>query len=96
MSSRTWPKTIACIICGNPFTMQKRSGPPPLTCSDKCRKRRRNDKIAEWRETHECPDHQHGLTGYTNYQCACDVCRKAEREYMREYRDKKRETQNDR
>ena len=42
---------------------------------------------------------KHGLSGYTNHRCRCDVCatahREYQREYMREYRrsDKYREYQ---
>ena len=38
---------------------------------------------------------KHGLSGYTNHRCRCDVCATAHREYKREYRrsDKHREYQ---
>lgn len=31
---------------------------------------------------------KHGRSAYLNYGCRCDVCRKAVREYHREYRAK--------
>lgn len=29
---------------------------------------------------------EHGLSGYTNYECRCDTCREANAEHAREYR----------
>lgn len=29
---------------------------------------------------------EHGLSGYTNYQCRCDVCKAARRDWGRDYR----------
>lgn len=66
-----------------------------MTCSDDCRRRRKNLKIAEWRQTKDCPPHLHGtLTGYTNYLCDCDACREAEKLYMQEYRKGKQNATN--
>jgi hypothetical protein len=90
MGKRKWPKTRMCVVCGDVFTVERRPGAPPITCSSKCQKKRRNTKIAEWRARTECPPEKHGLTGYTTYQCDCDVCREAERIYMQERREKQR------
>lgn len=90
MGKRTWPKQCICVVCGEPFELEKRPGGLPITCSPECQRRRRNEKHAEWRANTECPPEAHGtITGYVTYACSCDECRKAERLYMREYRRKK-------
>jgi hypothetical protein len=83
-------RTRACVICGNVFTLPTHGG-QPITCSPDCQRKRRNKMVAWWREAHECPPDKHGtLTGYVNYQCDCDLCREAEKLYMRKRRRNKK------
>lgn len=89
MDGERWA-SAACVICGKLFTVERKAGRPPITCSAACQRQRRNFKAAKWRETHPCPDHLHGLSGYTNYLCDCPICTRAEQLYMREYRDRKK------
>jgi hypothetical protein len=74
----------SCVMCGEVF---ERDHPRRITCSRECQRRRKNQMIAEWRARTECPDRAHGtVSGYATYQCACNACRKAERNYMRDRR----------
>ena len=89
MGKRTWPQDRVCVVCQEVFRIERRPGSPPITCSPECQRKRRNQKIREWRAVTECPQSAHGtITGYATYQCACDECRTAERLYMRERRKK--------
>lgn len=85
---RTWrPKTRLCVICHEEFELERRGGAQPITCSDECRRRRRNQTLAAWRQRVECPENRHGtITGYNTYSCDCDACRIAEREYIQQRR----------
>jgi hypothetical protein len=82
-----------CVECGKSFVW-KRNGPgrAPLICSEECRSVRRYRQKDQWRKRTECPPHQHGtVTGYTTYECDCDLCRQANTEYARKRRAKARE-----
>ena len=95
LGKRSWPKIRKCVICSETFTVEKRAGAQPITCSSECQRIRRNAKIAEWRSRAQCPEHLHGtITGYNTYHCDCDECRNAERLYMRERRNQKKELNN--
>lgn len=76
-----------CVECGKEFDKDAWPGRPRITCSDTCRKRRRNRQIATWRAKTLCPDHLHGtITGYCTYGCDCEPCKIANREYARKRR----------
>lgn len=84
------PLERVCVVCRDVFTPERVPGRPPITCSEECQKKRRNDKIAEWRVGAICPPKAHGtITGYNTYQCPCSLCRRAERLYIQERRNTK-------
>jgi len=79
-----------CVECNKPFGKDAWPGRPRITCSEACRKKRRNRQIADWRSKTPCPDNLHGtLTGYCNYSCDCDLCRAANTQYARDRRANK-------
>ena len=71
---------LTCPVCGQTFEHLPKpvGGKPPLTCSEDCRRARKNRKSEESRRramNRECPDDKHGTaTGYTFYKCSCTKC----------------------
>lgn len=76
-----------CVECGRGYeAVIPEHGPPRVTCDDNCRKARLGRQLRENRMKRGerlCPPHVHGLNGYTNWRCRCDVCREASAAYQR-------------
>ena len=81
-----------CVICKQLFDYPPRPGRPPVTCSDKCARIRRNKKSYESRARAEdkgCPPEAHGTSsGYSHYRCSCNDCRRWARTYKSQRREK--------
>lgn len=80
--TEAWPKTRECVVCERPFTIERRAGALPVTCSPECRRLRHNENVYRWRDTAVCPPHKHGtIEGYATWSCGCDDCREASKLY---------------
>lgn len=85
-----------CVVCGADFIAAP-GGKAQITCSPECRKTRKRQTEAAWRESHECPPDKHGtLYGYINMRCDCGECRAFHAAYQRDYRQRKRKERDQR
>jgi hypothetical protein len=76
-----------CVECGREYdAVIPEHGPARVTCDDTCRTERLRRQLRDNRSRRgerACPAHAHGLNGYTNWRCRCDVCREASAAYQR-------------
>jgi len=79
-----------CLACGQPFDGPTGLGRPPVTCSPKCYRDRKNVQRRQARAkgiAHGCPDNAHGTSnGYTHFKCTCPECKRWAREYRQSRR----------
>ena len=79
------PPTKKCSVCGETFEKSVSCSTKNWVDREYCSKRCSNSRV---RFSGEDPivGIVHGLTGYNNHQCRCDICREASRLRKRDHR----------